>query len=81
MVDTIIELTGELNTDLELEGELNIDGSGTYNYELLFNKPQINHVELIKNKSLDDLGIQEKGNYPSETLTNLDIELLLDNFV
>lgn len=32
-------------------------------YELLSNKPQINGVELIGDKSLDDLGIQETGDY------------------
>lgn len=36
------------------------DGGGTSDYEGLFNKPSINNVELVKNKSLDDLGIQPK---------------------
>ena len=36
---------------------------GTSDYELLNNKPQINGVELHGNKTLDDLGIQPKGNY------------------
>ena len=34
-----------------------------YNYNTLQNKPQINSVELSGNKSLDDLGIQAKGEY------------------
>ena len=33
-------------------------GTGTYNYTDLTNKPQINSVELVGNKSLSDLGIQ-----------------------
>lgn len=40
-----------------------INTSGTSNYEDLVNKPQINNVELVENKTLDELGIQAKGNY------------------
>ena len=40
-----------------------INTSGTSNYEDLVNKPQINSVELVGNKTLDELGIQAKGNY------------------
>lgn len=80
MIDTIIELTGELDTDLELEGVIDT-GGGTYNYEYLYNKPSINNVTLIKNKTLDELGIQQKGNYPDQALSNLEIEELLNNFV
>lgn len=41
---------------------------GTSNYNDLSNKPKINNVELSGNKSLNDLGIQPKGNYlTSET--------------
>lgn len=36
---------------------------GTSNYNDLSNKPKINNVELNGNKSLNDLGIQPKGNY------------------
>ena len=41
----------------------NIGGGSTANYNLLYNKPSINHVELKGNLTLDDLGIQPKGNY------------------
>lgn len=37
--------------------------TGTTDYTQLENKPQINSVELTGNKTLDDLGIQAKGNY------------------
>lgn len=42
-----------------------VEGSsgGTTNYDDLKNKPQINNIELIGVKSLDELGIQSKGNY------------------
>lgn len=36
---------------------------GTTDYTELENKPQINSVELSGNKTLDDLGIQAKGDY------------------
>lgn len=35
-------------------------GGGTTNYNVLSNKPQVNSVELVGDKSLDDLGIQKK---------------------
>lgn len=37
--------------------------AGTTDYTQLENKPQINLVELTGNKTLDDLGIQAKGDY------------------
>ena len=37
--------------------------AGTTDYTQLENKPQINSVELTGNKTLNDLGIQAKGNY------------------
>ena len=37
--------------------------AGTTDYTQLENKPQINSIELTGNKTLDDLGIQAKGNY------------------
>lgn len=39
------------------------DTAGTTDYTQLENKPQINSVELTGNKTLDDLGIQAKGDY------------------
>ena len=46
------------------EGNIIIEGSsGSSNYEDLDNKPKISNVELKGNKTLDDLGIQPKGNY------------------
>ena len=40
-----------------------INTSGTSNYQELINKPRINNIELVRNKTLDELGIQEKGDY------------------
>lgn len=47
---------------------------GTTNYNQLTNKPKINGVELVGEKTLDDLGIQPSGDY-------LTAEDLSDNFV
>ena len=43
-----------------------VSNGGTSNYSDLENKPKINNVELVDNKSLDDLGIQPKGNYVTD---------------
>ena len=42
-------------------------GGGSSDYPDLNNKPSINNVELVGNKSLNDLGIQPKGNYALES--------------
>lgn len=51
---------------------------GTNNYNQLINKPSINDIELIGNKTLDNLGIQEKGNYANTRVTNLEIDSLFN---
>ena len=49
---------------ISVDGTLSSTTSGgTTDYTALSNKPQINSVELNGNKSLDDLGIQAKGEY------------------
>lgn len=47
--------------------EIGGGGGGTSDYTNLTNKPKINNVELVGNKSLNDLGIQPKGNYALES--------------
>ena len=51
---------------------------GVKNYNLLENKPKINDVDLQGVKTLDELGVQPKGNYADEILTNSEIEELLE---
>jgi hypothetical protein len=51
---------------------------GVKNYNLLENKPKINDVILQGDKTLDELGVQPKGNYADEILTNSEIEALLN---
>lgn len=50
---------------------------GTDNYNYLNNKPKINDVELRDNKTAKQLGLQEE----MESLTNLEIEEILNSFV
>ena len=53
------------NLSITEDGTLsaNAGTTGTTDYTQLENKPQINSVELTGNKTLNDLGIQPKGNY------------------
>ena len=75
-----IEPDEEINIEMNDDEEINVDISGEVisvgDYEILSNKPQINDVELIGNKTLDELGIQEEGNYPDTRVTNLEIDNL-----
>lgn len=52
---------------------------GVKDYNLLENKPKINDVVLQGDKTLDELGVQPKGNYADEILSNSEIEELLEN--
>lgn len=51
------------NLTIASDGTLSASAGGTTDYTQLENKPQINSVELAGNKTLDDLGIQAKGDY------------------
>jgi hypothetical protein len=57
---------GEANRVVKLV-EVEGGGGGATDYTALTNKPQINSIELTGNKSLDDLGIQAKGDYATTT--------------
>lgn len=75
MNEEIIEIIEEDKEELTIiEDGLTI---GTNNYEELENKPQINDVELLGNKTSTELNLQEK----MDSLTNTDIEEILNNFV
>jgi len=80
-VSTSIGLNGDLDNILQLDAVVNPITMGTDDYTRLINKPKINYVELIDNKTLDELNIQVKGDYPDEALTNAEIEALIDSFV
>lgn len=70
-IDVNIADTGSV--DFTMDGQI----SGTTDYEKLINKPQINEVTLLGNKTADDLHLQEEMDY----LTNMEIEELLNSFV
>ena len=53
------------------KGEKGDPGEYISNYDKLTNKPAINDVELVGNKSFDDLGVS--------SLTNLEIQEILNN--
>ena len=74
-----VSLGTEETLNINLATEIKTVESG--DYLGLSNKPQINSVVLIGNKSLDDLNIQVKGEYADRPLTNSEIEALLNNYV
>lgn len=69
-----IEEENNINTSFESD-EISVDTDESIipveisDYERLINKPKINSIELIGNKTNDDLGIQDKMN----SATNLEI--------
>lgn len=66
-------LKGKLNTEMRIGGGLSIPKtSTTKDYNTLTNKPKIESVELVGNKSMSELGV--------ETLSNSEIEAILNNF-
>lgn len=59
-LSTTATLSGSLGSTQTLDGELNTPGViSTSNYERLINKPQINNIELVGNKTGKQLGLQE----------------------
>lgn len=66
--ELVIELEEE-NIEIELEGNEIIKTEATSDYRKLINKPKIEGVELIGNKTFDDLGMS--------TITNFELEKLL----
>lgn len=67
-------LTGTLNgSNQKLSGNMTVPNTvyvdGTNDYEILINKPQIESVELVGNKTFSDLGL--------ESITNSDLMDLL----
>lgn len=70
LLDTMNEMYRDLNDRIESGGGTGGGGtSGTLNYNRLYNKPQINGVELSGNKTNEDIGIG--------TITNTELNDLL----
>lgn len=64
VINSVIKVKAPLNnfSDIYVESAGG-GGSGTTDYTLLVNKPRINNVELVGNKSIADLGLQPAGDY------------------
>lgn len=80
MIEEIVtfdETEQEIITFDELEEEIitfeEVSGGGTNNYEILDNKPKINDVTLVGNKTSSDLKLQDE----MSPLSNMDIRNLL----
>jgi hypothetical protein len=54
-------------------------GSGSEDYNVLRNKPRINGVELIGNKTLEAIGIPDLSNVPMEALSNEELDSIVNS--
>ena len=69
---SVAAMSGSMNAETGMSGSLNMaDRTYENDYEKLKNKPSINGVELIKDKSFEDLG--------DHVLTNFEILELMKN--
>ena len=69
---SVVTMSGSLNADTGMSGSLNMAERIYENdYEKLHNKPKINGVELIQDKSFEELG--------DHVLTNFEILELMKN--
>ena len=60
---SVVSMSGSLNADTGMSGTLNMAERVYENdYEKLKNKPSINGVELIKDKSFEELGVSPMTN-------------------
>lgn len=79
-IKTAPSLQGNMQQDERILGYL---AYSTYelnkDYNKLANKPSIEGVVLINDRSLDELGIQEKGDYANSRITNMELEEIFRN--
>lgn len=81
-----LKFTGAVTAEYDgsTEQTINIPAGGTggtSDYNALSNKPKVNNVELSGNKTLDDLGIQEKIASVVENKIQFDKEIVSPNVV
>ena len=62
-----ISINGNLSTVQTLKGQVNKSQGGASYYADLPDKPSINGIELVGDKTLDDLNIQAKNKYATKT--------------
>ena len=76
----IQQITTNVNNNF-LKGDKGDKGdTGTTNYLDLINKPSINDITLIGNKTLNELNIQPKGDYADTKITNWEIEEIFNDW-
>lgn len=73
-----ITITNRQGIEKSVEITNETGGEEIFDYLNLINKPSINNVELTGNKTLDNLGVQEKGDYANTRVTNLEIDNLFN---
>lgn len=73
-----ITITNRQGVEKSVEITNETGGEEIFDYLNLINKPSINNVELTGNKTLDSLGVQEKGDYANTRVTNLEIDNLFN---
>lgn len=59
-------IKGSVDKTQQLNGKMQSNVGGVKYYEELPDKPSINGVELVGNKTLDDLNIQSKGDFATK---------------
>lgn len=76
-------MADELHIELEQEDTLNIElidrnagGSGTGDYEELVHKPSINGVELVGNKTFEELGREDIANSRIKQIIDTSYDLI-----
>lgn len=79
----VTEIAENQNVSMNIEdNNLSIDFQmadtpvASNNYNDLVNKPKINSVTLIHNKTSDELGLQPAGEYANSKITNIEIDNL-----
>ena len=76
IINVEIESNDTIGVDIINGNQVNMNveqSSGTTNYERLSNKPQINDVVLVGNKTLEELGIVNDKHFVFVQDTSLDI--------
>ena len=72
----------EIELAMELSDVIEIEGGGSSNYNDLTNKPRINNIELVGNKTTSDLGLDiEVGDGLKRVGNVVSVDLLNDNFL
>lgn len=75
-------MKAKLIPEQQIQGSMSVPTvhiEGSKNYDVMFNKPKINGVELQGDKSLDSLGIQSSGD--ESVLSNLEIEQIINSIM